>query len=1192
MKKIIPLLLCLLLIISCELLNSAADPNYLDRLHEEIAWANAPRLNITVAYPTVWGTSLQRGTGRAGDTRVGYAFDIDFIPSPGYAFLEWQAYDTNKLNADYPNWINQASNVITDQNNEIKINSLRLMPQLPGIELPQFDLGGGTGKIKVKNSDVLDITLIPVSREQPRIVSSTPDNTTENYKNNGAITIVFASSIRGSTAVFENNNIMIFSQVYEPETNTYGPLVQMPLNEEDAYYNYKGQLYNDNTKTITINPKGNGPDVGTLITLYLGNQIRNTNGRSLEPVEIKWIVSEETLNVINPYAYYDENEGKIVVEWDSEGTVVTSEVSWFTDDGDYGDSSPLTGDIREFVIGSVPESTYNNPDTIRIYEIKISLFNAEGYKVEMGNQPLMILNVAGSKSSGGEEYTFVRNESDLRNARLDEIILLMNDINVSNWTPLGRDIAFSGTLYGFNNTITVNSFASNLGNNASYGLFWHISNARIFHLNINYNSINITLADDVTRATAGGIAGGITGSNVETCSFINGFTINVGAVFPNSPFLLVDNEERGLDARFGFALDAPPEVIHNIQIIPRYIVNSNTDPNPSNTAIQGTLRQALHFSNVNHIIFTGVIPGTSTINLTSALPIINRNILIEGNGITIARTGTTDFRLLTKNSGNVTIRGVHFRGGNSGAAHGGAILNTSGNLTLGSCIFSNNRTNGATGNHGGAIYQTGTGTLTIMGCTFYNNHANRGGAITVDNGSMTITGNLFYGNTASGGMPVVNRGVIPITSSRNVVDVPLNTTSGALANSHSGFSGTGDRSIPSVPLIVTASGEHYLKPHDFANGAAGAIPVSRPAGYPTVDFYGVQIPSGTAYAGAIQENVTASIRYVIISSTDPANLRNAITNANTRTGDVIVFSGVVPGATSIYFPNNNPIPEITSDMTILGNGIRIDGPGYNQNNFNWGNPSDVTDTSQLLRIGTDSTTRPTVIIERVHFRGGRASQNGAAIQNWGTVTLRSCIFSNNYVWKGDEKTYGGAILNQGGAEMTVIGCTFFANVVRGTGGAQGAAIYNSGTLTITGNIFYGNNSFNNDSHIIHGDNHNEWGIYLYSNGYNIVDRALGQGEHNAGYNNAPNTDRTLPNVGITSDYYHGLSGGYGTNISLTSAPFDTTTFVPVTTGTMHTHIPSRTWTISGRAASMPETDFYGKTRTWPGAPGAVMQPLP
>jgi hypothetical protein len=80
--------------------------------------------------------------------------------------------------------------------------------------------------------------------------------------------------------------------------------------------------------------------------------------------------------------------------------------------------------------------------------------------------------------------------------------------------------------------------------------------------------------------------------------------------------------------------------------------------------------------------------------------------------------------------------------------------------------------------------------------------------------------------------------------------------------------------------------------------------------------------------------------------------------------------------------------------------------------------------------------------------------------------------------------------------------------------------------------------------------------------YNVVDAAFGTGDTQAGWT-AGTGDTTFTALGITGD------------------PFDTATFAPVSG--LSNVLPATT------PEDFPLTDFYGATRTFPGAPGAVVK---
>jgi predicted outer membrane repeat protein len=626
----------------------------------------------------------------------------------------------------------------------------------------------------------------------------------------------------------------------------------------------------------------------------------------------------------------------------------------------------------------------------------------------------------------------------------------------------------------------------------------------------------------------------------------------------------------------------------------------------------GTLRYALTNAQDGDIIsFSGVQAGITAIELESPLPTITKSITIEGNGLTLTRAAswttvdnTSQLLYINSSSAEVTIRGVHFKNGLA-TDYGGAIRN-SGTLSLESCIFSGNRATGGYA-HGGAIYSSNT--LSIRGCTFYGNTSGYyGGAVSfiASGKTLTLTGNLFYGNTATNGYPVVySSGTV--SASYNVVDVELGTGS-----ARSGWAaGTGD--TYSSGLLVSSKTFKVLD----GSPAAAVLPGTLPAAYPATDFYGQPVSGGGA-AGAIQTltangyvyldlsvnnsqmgSVTASlepdedglvpagsltltaipnpacslacwlvdgvetagtgtnqltinltahtriqavlIRPVTVTdfsdgagSAAAPTLRYALTNA--QDDDVISFSGVQAGITAIEL--ESPLPTITKSITIEGNGLTLTRAVA----VSW----TASETSQLLYINSSSAE---VTIRGVYFKNGVATQYGGAIRNTGTLSLESCIFSGNRTIS--SYYIGGAIYSSN--TLSIRGCTFYGN---NTSYRGGAVCFAGKTLTLEGNLFYGNTATNSYPVVYRSGG-------TVSASYNVVDVALGTGSAQSGWA-AGTGDKTT------------LSDGDGLTIS--GAPFDTATFVPVN--------GLQSFLLSS-PADFPATDFYGTTRTFPGAPGAV-----
>ena len=633
-------------------------------------------------------------------------------------------------------------------------------------------------------------------------------------------------------------------------------------------------------------------------------------------------------------------------------------------------------------------------------------------------------------------------------------------------------------------------------------------------------------------------------------------------------------------------------------------------------ATTGTLRYALLNAQDGDVIsVNGTTPGLTAIELTGPLPEITKNITIVGNGVILTRAASWTasdsysqlLRIIGDTAVEVKISGVHFKNGL--ATGSGVAIYNRGILTLESCIFSGNRTTGS----GGAVYSNANH-LTIRGCTFYNNSAGySGGAVyfypynSSQSYSLILTGNLFYGNTAGNRYPVVD-GYGGFNTSYNVVDV----TFGINSDRCGWNTGTGDTQITGLPVSPVSFKLLY------GSGAANKLPATLPADYPVTDFYGQPISGGGA-AGAVQAFTTNQSGYswlglpvnysqmgsvsaspvpdadglvpngslTITATPNPGHsldhwlkdgveagaanplsinltthtvvqavfawtatvndftdgmgsrtLRYALTYA--RESDVISLSGVTPGTTVIEL--TGPLPEITKNITIVGNGVTLTrAASWTTSDYN----------TQLLRI---SGSTAEVKISGVHFKDGLASYNGGAITNSGILTLESCIFSGSRTT--NSTTGGGAIFSNNA--LTIRGCTFYNNnSVR-----HGGAVYfdaSGKTLTLTGNIFYGNTAASGYPVV----RNNSGSI---SASYNVVDVALGTGSAQSGWN-AGTGDKTFTALGISGD------------------PFNTTSFVLVVSALQNV-LPA------AAQANFPLTDFYGAARTFPGAPGAVVTPLP
>jgi hypothetical protein len=618
----------------------------------------------------------------------------------------------------------------------------------------------------------------------------------------------------------------------------------------------------------------------------------------------------------------------------------------------------------------------------------------------------------------------------------------------------------------------------------------------------------------------------------------------------------------------------------------------------TNTA--GTLRYVITNAVVGDTIQV-TLPKGSVITLTSALPQITKNVTIEGNGVTLTQSGfagTTQTPLLDLGSGVVaTIRRIHFKDGRS-LNYGAAVRsysNSAGSITLESCIFTGNQTVGQL-SKGGAIYAD-NGTLTVLGCTFYNNSAtDSGGAIYKAFGAVKLGGNFFYGNTADSGK--VYNGNVSLTSlGYNVSDMQDGVLSGT-DTTHSGWAFlNGDAEV-----TASSISRFSFKPKDGSAvlskvDASAFNTANGPAiTYPTADFYGDPIPAAAAATGAVQtangpgselvliiqgpgavtpnvepngeglygigSSVTltaapsGSANYFAVWTVDgvkqgdtgPLTVilsddtevkavfgREVTVTGSANTGDGTLSAALVGlqdydritldnSLTGQTITLTAALPRITKSVTIEGNGVTLTQSGF-------------AGTTRTPLLYIDSSTAD-VTIRRLHFKDGRSSDN-AALSNYGTLTLESCIFSGNQGITGD----GGAIGNRG-PSLTILGSTFYNNRAAANGGAIFSA---NSVVTLAGNLFYGNTATTSSKV-----------VYLSSGtavslGYNISDLPGGTGNN------------------LTSGGFAFATG----DETVTALSVSPVSFKPSSGSDVLGKVAVSTFTAANPTIAYPRADFYG-----------------
>jgi len=145
--------------------------------------------------------------------------------------------------------------------------------------------------------------------------------------------------------------------------------------------------------------------------------------------------------------------------------------------------------------------------------------------------------------------------------------------------------------------------------------------------------------------------------------------------------------------------------------------------------------------------------GTCTYQLTAPLPVISKNLTIQGNGATIQRSyipGTPDFGILTVTSGAVLVLNyLNLRNGNSGGNVGlpGTGRKDSAVTGAGAPVYNSG--------YGGAIFNE-NGEVTVNGGTLSNNNSRISGGAIYSLARLRVNRVIFNGNTSEFGGAIAN----------------------------------------------------------------------------------------------------------------------------------------------------------------------------------------------------------------------------------------------------------------------------------------------------------------------------------------------------------------------------------------------------------------------------------------------------
>ena len=315
----------------------------------------------------------------------------------------------------------------------------------------------------------------------------------------------------------------------------------------------------------------------------------------------------------------------------------------------------------------------------------------------------------------------------------------------------------------------------------------------------------------------------------------------------------------------------------------------------------------------------------------TGLPQITSPITIEGNGVTIDRSGAAVYRLFALSStGNLTLNDLTLTdGAMTSDVGGGAIYNNGGVLTINDSILLGH--NGTNSQGGGAIRSNG-GTVTINSSVLVTNQSGNsggGGAIYAANGAtLTINDSTLGGNSAAntnGGAISIGSGSNTVTLNRSTVgsEPSPNTANGGAGITISGGTLTLNNSTISGNQAQSAGGGGI-----YNNGATVTLNNTTVTGNTTTTAGGgILSNSGTLNLNhSVVSGNTGSTGYdsgyeVVSYGTENANNYNVFGRDGISNNRAFAFS-FTPGANDVNATDdgtNTPIGNILN-TTLANNG--------------------------------------------------------------------------------------------------------------------------------------------------------------------------------------------------------------------------------------------------------------------------------
>jgi len=403
--------ICSLLLVICFtacFLFSGPEVDLFQIINDEVDWANAEKLTVTVAYPGEWGRSPQEGIAKCGDTRKGYEFGVEFTPLSGYGFEKWLAFKT----ADY------AALDMTKNASEVEVSSLN--NNIVTITETTNDTGAKTAKVKINTSE--PVTLVPWCDSRPRLAPQTnpPLNPIITpFPFSQTVNIWFTMPVKASTLIW--NNIRI-TGVY----NSGSDRGQLFNGDGDLTEYFNIEIPPGSNNRLSLIPKTEtAPDLALLsINVTVGPGIENFNGIPMAQAET---ISYQT----------DTREAQKVYRAGGVSASRNADSNYFTDtdwgnankDRRFRQTNKNTVYIRFSIEAPSGENIPQMPDKIRIFENRA--YNLRGYNASGRREKDYDCPGAGvTLLPSGEiriEHTLMTGDADFVSGIIQLVVLPFNE---------------------------------------------------------------------------------------------------------------------------------------------------------------------------------------------------------------------------------------------------------------------------------------------------------------------------------------------------------------------------------------------------------------------------------------------------------------------------------------------------------------------------------------------------------------------------------------------------------------------------------------------------------------------------------------------------------------------------------------------------------------------------------------------